>query len=164
MILNIDKPDPRFADYMSYPIEDLDKTFTQIISENLSTTETEKAILTGFVSTLISVPNPDFVQEDYDADPDNYAIPETIAYIPTIREFANLMNDTIGQKFSNGGNEYHVLKLPPLEDIVVVVEGYNERDTIKLFGKGKSKPIYTLWSSPRNKEFKNTLTPVSDEI
>lgn len=175
-ILNIPKPTSlkTFGDYLCYPIEDIDKTFTTVIGEipvdetgQNGLTTAERQVLLGFVQTLCSQPNPDFDEAAYEADPENYDVDRYIPYDPTIREFAEELMNTLGTLYQLVGDEtkqFRVVALPPLEDSLVIVPGIGERDLIKLFGRGKDKPNYTLFRAINSNERKGLIEPVPMEI
>lgn len=162
------------GDYLSFPIGDLDKTFTQIIDEipvdetgENGLTTTERAVLTGFVNTLCSQDNPDFDEAAYEADPEGYAVERYIPYIPTLREFTLAMQGTLGAKYhlvDDETQEFYVIELPPLEDSLVIAPGISERNLMYLFGRAKAKPNYTIWRWINNKEVKQYLTQVQTII
>lgn len=153
-------------DYLLFPESDYDKKISVVMAEiplNTVTdaneprdgaTPTEKAVLQAFVASYFYkvVPNPDFVQADFDADPENYAIPETVEepYDPTMKEFLVKMSAVEGTQYVMRADvdftdestiatsvaaaaKYRVSNMPTLAD-AKLIPGTNlyERPTIAL--------------------------------
>lgn len=169
------------GDYLSVPVEDLDKTFTEVIDEipvdetgAIGLTTPERAVLTAFFTQPVHEVGRDEQDNpilDYmctkqnGVDEDGNPIWEL--YIPTIQEFAMAMQNTLGTMYHKVGDEtkkFIVIELPPLEDSLVIGAGLNEREVVKLFGRGKDRPNYTLFRWIQSNERKSLIEPVPSEI
>lgn len=154
--ISLKKPrkDNRYSDYISFHENEINKKLDVIRDEVSGITAEEKYKINLLIDTLCEQPNPEY------SETGSTGISKTITYIPTIIELNVLYNNGLGTKYESleDGEIFYLLEVPPLEDII------GERDIIKIYGKNKQSPYYTLWSSPNSEQFELKLKPVVESI
>lgn len=170
-----------FPGYMTFPSTSAEVTLLRVAEVNEALTPEERAQLEGFLTLpihglskdkfLMSKPDPDAPVDSEEPTPE-------IRHDGTIQEFADLIQGGLIGPFrytqafkdtdaalpeedrliTNPDEIFYAVSFPPLEHV------NGETDTVKLFGRGKAKPYFTLWGWIQSVEFKSVLEPVPTNV